>query len=187
MQYLTERGVVRSLIDMEDALWALLLLDSRTFGNNSSWKRFFYSKLPLAETHFPLSYGNRLKIIQNDSYIWVRIWLLNVISTNRNLNIGWQKLFPQQTPRSHHFVLGSICFKRLRSKGGIDVCTARVLLLVWNCVISFHHVNNFSCHKLGSLEKHFGLFWVLLLLRVLVTETARDWFWRTENFSSMWH
>jgi len=137
VQYLTECGVVPSLIDMEDVLWALLLLDILTFGNNSSWKRFFHSKLPLAETYFLLSYGNRLKIIQNDSYIWVRIWLLNVISTNRNLNIGLQKLFTQQTPRSHHSVLGSICFKRLRSKGGADVCRARVLLLVWNCVISF--------------------------------------------------
>lgn len=135
MQYLTERGVVRSLIDMEDVSWALLLLDIRTFGNNWSWKRFFYSKLPPAEMYFKLSYINRLKIIQNDSYIWVRIWLLNVISTNRNLNIGLEKLFTQQTPRSHRFVLGSICFKRLSPKGGTDVCTARVLLLVWNCVI----------------------------------------------------
>ena len=36
VQYLTECGVVPSLIDMEDVLWALLLLDILTFGNNSS-------------------------------------------------------------------------------------------------------------------------------------------------------
>jgi hypothetical protein len=36
VQYLTERGVLRSLIDMEDALSALLLLDSRTFGNKEA-------------------------------------------------------------------------------------------------------------------------------------------------------
>jgi hypothetical protein len=99
---------------------------------------------------------------------------LNVISTKRNLNIGLQKLFPKQTPRSHHFVFGSICFKRLLPKGGTDVCTARVLLLVWNCVISFHHINNFSCHKLGSLEITFRF----VLSSTSLTRTCNgDWPW----------
>jgi len=53
VQYLTERGVVWSLMDKKDVLRALLLLDSRTSGNNeaesdsfirnSLWqKRIFY-------------------------------------------------------------------------------------------------------------------------------------------------
>jgi hypothetical protein len=36
LQYFTERDVVWSLIDKKDVLWALLLLDSRTSGNNEA-------------------------------------------------------------------------------------------------------------------------------------------------------
>jgi hypothetical protein len=111
---------------MEVALRALLLLGSKAFGYNEAERRFFFSKLPQTMMHFLLPYGNRLKIILNDSYLLVRIRLLNVVSKNRDLNIGLQKLFPQQTPWSHHFVLRSICFKRLRRRAGADVCTARV-------------------------------------------------------------
>ena len=50
---------------MEDGLWALLLLDSQTFGNNKVEKRFFFfSQLPRAVMYLLLPYGNILKIIQ---------------------------------------------------------------------------------------------------------------------------